>query len=162
AAVVSAPGTISGNTTACVGTATTLIDGGGGTWTSNATAIATIGLNTGIVSGLVTGTATITYSLGTGCTATTVVTVSPAPGAISGLNTVCPGAAISLSHAVTGGTWSSGNTGVATVDASGNVTGVAPVTTSITYTLPNGCPTAKTITVNPLPLAITGNTDVCL
>ncbi len=47
-----------------------------------------------------------------------------------------------------GGTWSSSNSGEATVDASGNVTGVSSGTPIITYTLPGtGCYITTPVTV---------------
>lgn len=160
--VISAPPSITGNQNVCVGTTTTLINSGGGTWTSGSTSVATVGAGTGIVTGMTTGTATITYSLGTGCAVNAVVTVNPAPAAIIGPSAVCPGATITLSHIVAGGTWSIGNTSIVTVDPStGVVTGVAPTFTGVTYTLPGGCYASKNIVVNPLPAAITGNTNVC-
>ena len=54
--------------------------------------------------------------------------------------------------APTGGTWSSSNTAVATVDANGLVTGVSAGTADITYTNTAGCTSlAQTITVVSIP-----------
>jgi hypothetical protein len=47
----------------------------GGTWSSSTTTVATIG-TAGLVTGVSQGTSTITYSLGAGCEATAVVTVT--------------------------------------------------------------------------------------
>ena len=58
--------------------------------------------------------------------------------------------------------WSSGNTAVATVGSgSGIVIGVSAGSVLITYTIPTGCYMTKLITVNPLPSAITGITEIC-
>ncbi len=96
-------------------------------------------------------------------TVTVVVTVNPYAGNISGPTSVCVGASIALSDDVTGGAWSSLNTSIATVDASGNVTPVAgpggPVTIAYTSSLCSFVATATyPITVLPLPsvAAITG------
>ncbi len=156
------PPAITGALNVCVGSTTTLSDGSpGGTWTASGTS-ATVGAFSGIVTGGSTGTSPVTYTLPTGCSRSVTVTVNPLPGVISGPSTVCPGAAITLSSAPAGGTWSSATTTVATTgSATGIVTGGTPGTTVITYTLGTGCTRTKTITVNTLPAAITGANNVC-
>src|SRR5690606_32491770 len=68
--------------------------------------------------------------------------------------------------ATPGGTWSTSDAAIATVNATGVVTGVAPGTATITYTLTNGdgCTGTQTlvVTVNALPVvpAITGTLDL--
>ncbi|MES2701457.1 MAG: Ig-like domain-containing protein [Bacteroidota bacterium] len=156
------PGSITGTLAVCTGNTTSLGSAtGGGTWTSGATGIATIGAATGIVSGITAGVATITYTAGSGCFITAAVTVNPLPGAISGLSTVCIGSTVTYSSTSTGGTWLSSNTAVATVSAAGVVTGIATGTANITYTLATGCMTVKPVTVNANPAAITGTGVVC-
>lgn len=156
------PAAISGTLNVCVGQTTTLTDAGGGTWTSSNTGVATVGLSSGLVTGISPGTSTITYTLSTGCYATTTVTVNPQPAAIFGSLNVCVGNTTLLSDSG-GGTWSSSNTAVATVDSlSGLVTGVSPGTSRITYTLSTGCRTFAVITVNPLPATILGTLHVCV
>ncbi len=155
------PSAISGLSEICLGATNTLSDGGGGTWTSGTPAIATIGSASGIVSGLSAGTVTITYTLGNGCSAYGGFTVDALPAAIAGPGNVCTGQTITLTDAG-GGTWSSGTPGIATIgSSSGVVTGVSAGTDIITYQLPTGCITTKTITVNPLPSAISGTLSVC-
>ncbi len=157
------PSSISGTATACVGLTTTLSDAGGGTWVSSNPARATIGSSTGIVTGIVSGNAKITYTLATGCTTTTNVTINPLPSAISGTAVVCAGATTTLSDAGSG-TWSSSSGSIATVGtSSGVVTGVLAGNTTITYTLPTSCVITTPLTVNPLPYAgtITGATTFC-
>ena len=51
----------------------------GGSWTSNATGIATVSSSTGVVTGVTAGNAVISYTLPTGCIMTTDVTVHPKP-----------------------------------------------------------------------------------
>lgn len=82
---------------------------------------------------------------------------------ITGTFTVCVGATTALADATPGGTWSSGNTAVATVGSlTGSVFGVAAGTAGITYTAPSG-PVSVVVTViaTPVPAPITGATGVC-
>ncbi|MCW3120631.1 MAG: surface protein [Flavipsychrobacter sp.] len=159
--VLALPSAISGTKTVCAGSATTLSDAEGGTWSSSNTAIATIGTSSGIVTGVAAGTATITYTLSTGCNVTTVVTVNPSPAAISGTKLVCVGLTTTLSDAG-GGTWSSSTTTIATIGSStGIATGVAAGTSTITYKIGTGCAVTIILTVSALPSAISGTTTVC-
>jgi len=162
--VNASPAVISGSDSVCVGGTTTLTDAtGGGTWSSSATAKATIGSATGLVTGLSAGTTNITYSTGTTCFAIKQLTVSSAPAAITGNTNVCLGLTSTLSHPVTGGTWSSSNTAVATIDATtGVVTGVTTGTSTITYVVSPGCIKTAVVNVAGLPAAIGGGTSpVC-
>ena len=163
--VNSLPAIITGTKNVCSGFTTNLFDATGlGTWSSSNTAVATIGSLTGVVTGgavAVTSTATITYTVGTGCINTTTVTVNPQPGAILGANALCLGTSITLSDAG-GGTWLSANPAIASITAGTVVTGNAVGSTTITYTLSTGCYVTVPMTVNPLPAAITGPTLVCI
>ncbi len=165
------PGSISGTQTVCVSSTTTLSDGvSGGVWSSGSTAVATVGTD-GVVSGVSVGTATISYFVTNSCgsaSATAVVTVNalPVAGTITGTRVVCAGSITALTDAAAGGAWSSVTSSVGTVDASGNVTGIASGNTTISYTVTNSCGTAaatQMVTVNPLPNAgaITGTPIVC-
>jgi len=87
--------------------------------------------------------------------------ITPPPVIITGTGVVCQGGTTTLTGSVTGGTWSSSNTSVATVDAAGIITGVAPGTTIITYLATSGGD-ARAVTVNPLPASISGTTTVCI
>ncbi len=160
---------ITGTLGVCVSGTSTLSNAtSGGTWSSSATGVATIGSSTGVVTGVSTGTADISYVTTSG-TVTAVVTVSPSPdaGSISGTSSVCVGADITLTNTVTGGTWSSSATAKATVGSTtGVVSGLEAGTTTISYTVANGCGSASTttvVTVNPLPSAgtITAPTHGC-
>ena len=167
-------GSISGASTVCVGSSTTLSVAGtpGGTWSSSNTAAATVNAATGVVSGVSAGTTTITYSVTTSCGNATVsqdITVNALAnaGTISGPVAVCESASIFLSSNITGGIWASNTPGVATVNSSGKVTGVAAGNVTITYTVTTTCGVNKAtynITVNPIPNAGTldGQPTVCV
>ncbi len=146
-----------GPTTVCAGSAISLSDAAaGGAWSSSNTAIATVS-GAGVVTGVAAGSAVIVYSKA-GCSISTVVNVGTLP--ITGPVTVCSGSAITLNEATPGGTWSSSNTGVATISATGLVTGVSPGTASISYTSGSCPPVGLVITVTSLP-GITGITTLC-
>ena len=99
---------------------------------------------------------------------TIYVNVNSYAGVISGPTLVCAGATLSLSESVTGGGWTSGNTAVATVDASGVVTALSVGTADISYTVSTApCAAAsaiQTVTVATTPSAgsITGPSSVCV
>jgi len=135
----------------------------GGTWTSGATGVAIIDPSTGILTTVSSGIAPITYTLGTSCAAYAAFTVDALPGAISGPTQVCVGDSIGLTDGPPGGVWTSGNPTIATIgSSSGEVTGIAPGTVVFTYTImPGGCTASYIVTVNSLPLPITGRTEFC-
>ena len=154
---------ITGNLPVCVGATTTLNDAtAGGTWNSGTTGVATIGLGTGVLTGVSSGTSIITYTSTVGCTTTVIATVNPLPAAITGITNVCVGLTTALTDATAGGTWSSSNSGTATVNATGTVTGVAAGGVTITYKLPTGCIATIPVIVNPLPNPIAGPANVCM
>lgn len=166
---------ITGNNAVCVGSNLQLANAtSGGVWISSNTAAATVDAN-GLVTALSAGSSTISYSVTdpvSGCSnsATHAITINALPtvSSITGNGAVCVGSSTMLSSATSGGTWSSSNTGVATVDpATGNVTGVTAGSATISYTVTStGCITTVThpITVDPLPTVagITGNNAVCV
>ncbi len=161
------PAAIVGATTVCQGLTTSLTDAAtGGLWSSSAPGVATIGSTTGVVTGISGGSASITYSLPTGCIAATAplgFVVNPTPATIDGgpIPTICPGTTTTLTDATGAGTWVSNNTAVATM-AGAVATGVAAGTSTITFTLTaTGCATTSVLTVNPNPAAITGTAVVC-
>ena len=99
---------IQGATNMCAGTTTTLTDSTtGGTWSSSAPGVASIS-TTGIVTSITGGTTTVTYSYGTGCSATSVMSVTPYPAAPAAPSPIsyCLGAtAVPLTSPGTGLLW---------------------------------------------------------
>lgn len=139
----------------------------GGTWSVDNTSVATIDATTGILTPVSTGTTTVTYELYAGCTTTAVVTVNSAVSSITGASAICSGVPTSLSVTPTGGTWTSSDTTLATIDGAGVVTGVTDSLyvvsnreVTILYTAPTGCTASVVLTVNATPL-ISGSPYVC-
>ncbi len=157
------PASITGTMAVCVGLNTTLSDASpGGTWASSNHAVGTIGITSGIETGITSGTTTDTYTIAHGCYVTAVVTVNPNPSPIAGNLSVCVGLTTSLSDATPGGTWASSPVVICVINpATGVATGAGAGTANITYTLATGCLTTAVVTVNPLPLAINGVKEFC-
>ena len=150
---------ITGGTSVCVGSTTPLTDlTGGGIWSSSNTSAATVSV-TGVVYGVATGSTTISYSQG-GCTTTVAFTVGAAISPVTGPSAYCVGSTGTLSDGTGGGTWSTSNTGIATVTPSGTVTGVATGSANIIYST-GGCSISYPITVAGALTPITGTTSVC-
>jgi len=143
-----------------------------GVWSSSNPSVASINASTGVATGISVGTTNINYTLSSNAASNTcyttpsqVLTVpNPQLPAITGTTVVCAGATTVLSNTITGGSWSSSNTAVATVSSNGTVSGVAAGTSTITYTvIESGCTRTSTvsITVNPSPSAtITSSSSV--
>lgn len=129
-------------------------------WSSSNNRVAKVN-DDGVVTGIAQGTVTITIKSSSGLVKTKAkVTVVQSPTGItldknkvaldmSGTKTTKLNATIQPSNANrnTGITWNSSNTGVATVDQSGNVTAKANGTTTITATTQNGKSASCTVTV---------------
>ena len=153
---------IEGRDTIClggVGYKTDIV--GGGTWRSSNTSVATISIDSGLVAGLTIGTTIITYTLPSGCKSKDTIRVIANPPAILGTTHLCVGATTALTNADFWGRWSSGNNSVATVSTTGIVTGLNSDTVTIYFTINPGCKSSVLVTVNPLPLPITGKDIDC-
>ena len=145
---------ITGSTTFCSGTTSAFSNLiGGGTWTSSNTAIATIDPLSGVATGVAAGVDTITYTTPSGCVSTVTIIVVSTTTPITGTTSVCEGATTALFNSSPGGTWSSSNTAVASIDAAtGIVSGIATGTTTITYSISAGCFTTTPLPVFPAPV----------
>lgn len=157
------PSSVTGIPVLCVGASTSLFNAtAGGSWSSSAPAVATVGSGSGVVNGVSPGTTVITYATGPGCTATQTVTVNPAPPVITGDSVVCSGFTSNLSDATSGGTWSSSNTAIATIgSASGILTAGTSGIDTIIYILSAGCFSKTPVTVNSFSSPITGTFSLC-
>jgi len=152
--------------TICQGSSTGYVANiSGGEWTSTNILAASVGTATGDVYGVGAGSSTISYTISlTGCWDTTRINVNPLPAPITGpgINGVCVGQTTSDSDATTGGSWISGNSLVAGINATtGTISGVSQGTSIITYILPTGCEVTTVISVNGIPGPITGPDSVC-
>jgi hypothetical protein len=106
------------------------------TASSTLNGFAKTGTSSNFVAGTVSGT----------CPAYTVTTA-----AITGTAAVCVNATSQLNNTVSGGTWSSSNATVASINASGLVTALSTGTSQIKYTTLCGGVSTLTVTVNPKP-----------
>jgi uncharacterized protein YjdB len=152
---------ITGSTSFCVGSSTTLSDATpAGTWSSGDPTVATVGLSTGVVTGVAIGTAVITYDV-SGIYVTTTVTVLAIPAPITGASSLCAGMTTAMSDATPGGVWSCAVTPIAVFGSTNILAGTSPGTATITYTL-GGCSATKVMTVLAVPPPVTGPAGVCI
>lgn len=87
---------------------------------------------------------------------TTTIVIYPNAGVITGIDSVCPDFTVSLSNVIGGGVWSSSNDTLATVSATGLVTGISGGVDTIRYTVTNSC--ATTVAIFPL---LVRDTAIC-
>jgi len=140
AVVGTSPAPITGTTSLCIGTPAILSDATtGGVWSSSYTFTATVGSLTGVVTPVASGGTTIEYTVGA-CSVSTVVSIGyTVIDSVTGPTTVCVGSTITLADLTAGGTWSSSNVAIATVNVStGVVTGVSAGWVNIFYNV-TGC-----------------------
>jgi uncharacterized protein YjdB len=162
--VVNLSASISGPSTVCKASTMTLTGSpAGGSWTSTNISYVTVDPSSGIVTGVNTGSATVSYSVASGCFATTVVSVTPSPGSITGTFTTCVNNTVTLNVSPAGGTWSVDNPGIASFGpTTGVLTGVATGVANVTYTAPGGCTRTATVSVGAEIPANTGSNLVCV
>ncbi len=151
---------LSGATMACTGQTTALSASlAGGTWSSSNPGYATVSA-TGVVGGVNAGAVRITYAL-SGCQSVANLTISQL-NATTGTAVTCQNVPLTLANTtIGGGTWSSSNTSVATVNNSGVVYGVSGGSATISFNANNGCVAAKVVTLNPTG-SISGTASVCI
>ena len=118
----------------------------GGVWSSSNPAVGSIDAISGAITGIASGTITITYTLG-GSYVTGDFTVNPNPAPITGGSvTICATATTTLADPTPGGTWSAyfyASVG----SSSGVVTGIYAGVADIYYTVA-GCSAITTVTVD--------------
>ncbi|MEM9546324.1 MAG: T9SS type A sorting domain-containing protein [Bacteroidota bacterium] len=152
--------------TICAGFTTAIAPTSGGVWTSSNVVVATID-NLGNITGISPGMADLVYTdTNTGCSSKPlIVTVIAAPEvSITGEDELCIGETTTLAP-TTGGTWSSDNAAVATVDNSGNVTPVGTGFVRFTFAANQfGCTaTTEEIIVHQTPNTfINGPSEICI
>jgi trimeric autotransporter adhesin len=159
----SSVGAITGTFSVCAGNVTSLADATTmGTWSLSNTSVATVN-TAGVVKGLASGSDTVVYTKG-GCSVFQVVTVSANPATpILGNANACVGQNDSLSNATSGGTWSLNYPTLATISATGVLTGIATGNVTVTYTYAGGCYVTKLVAVNAASSvgAISGTFAIC-
>lgn len=161
--------TVSGQPILCEGETTVLTAStSGGTWSSSNNSIALVDAN-GEVTAVATGSAIITYDLGSDMCATSpnfgVQIIDKPTVSITGATSLCVGESTLLSTTGSGGFWTSSDTDVAIVSSSGIVVGTGPGSVSFTYTSSNGCASESTgiITVDPnVDVYVDFNGSLCL
>jgi len=158
------PAPISGTAIFCSYQSSTLSEAiGGGVWSSSTPSVATV-TSFGFVAGVMTGTTVISYTI-TGCTpAMQTVTIAPTPSPINGMTSICSHAVTRLTDSSAGGTWSSSDTTIAIISATGDISCIDTVVgtiVTITYTLPTGCLTTINEVVQTAPKSIYGIDSIC-
>ena len=148
---------ITGLSQLCTGSSITLSDTlAGGVWSSSNTSLATVISTTGIVTAVAQGNVNINYTITNSCGSAfqsfpLTITNGPVTPPITGTNNVCIAKTITLSNTSAGGTWTSSDNTIATINNSGVVTGVAAGNITITYSVTNTCGVAAQtlpVTVN--------------
>jgi uncharacterized protein YjdB len=127
----------------CIGSSIEISTTLNGTWTASPTGI--VQINNQIFTSLAVGQTKIIYTdANTGCQSDSIlVTVNQLPQVqVIGNDTICVGTTTTLSPS-TGGTWSSNNITVASVNNSGLVTAISEGDVSLTFTDSNGCSTTS-------------------
>jgi uncharacterized protein YjdB len=156
---------ISGSNAVCTGTSTSLSNiATGGTWTSSTAPVCSVNFTTGFATGMSPGTATINYTLASGCFAQTVVTVNAIPPAITGSASMCNGNTSTYTNTSPGGAWSSSNPLIVSINpTSGVATASMLGATTIFYTVggSTGCSVTQPVTVTVGPSPIVGPTALC-
>jgi gliding motility-associated-like protein len=176
--------TVTGSSPLCIGGTSVytangvLLSGGTGAWSSSNPSVATVSA-TGLVTGMSVGTCNIIYTITGGCggivSAQQSVTINP-NATIASMTSTSPlcigGTSVYTANGVilSGGTgeWSSSNPSIATVDATGLVTGISAGSCNIIYTITGGCggtaSAQQSLVINPnvAVASVTGSSPMCI
>jgi|GEM_PF-1430355 len=171
-------GTISGSQNLCIGSTITYTStASGGIWSSSNILVAGIDPVSGLLTAISAGITIISYTVAgsNGCPDAVVtrqvnVTTLLSAGTLFGLQSVCAGQTTFFASTIQGGTWSSGNPSVATVNpTTGLVTGISQGIAIITYTILGsaGCPSANatrviSVSARPNPGVLSGPQTICI
>ncbi|MFT6333932.1 MAG: putative repeat protein (TIGR01451 family) [Halioglobus sp.] len=131
----------------CIGETTLMASANAGTWESFPEFVATID-NSGLITAVSSGEAYFTFTeTQTGCTNTLgTIIVNPSPEITSGAPKICVGEKTNLFPS-TGGTWTSDDPSVATINNNGLATGVSPGIVRFSFTdATTGCTSAPSNT----------------
>uniref|UniRef100_UPI00047BB053 T9SS type B sorting domain-containing protein n=1 Tax=Flavobacterium filum TaxID=370974 RepID=UPI00047BB053 len=92
------------------------------------------------------------------------VTIDGISGTISGPSSLCALEVGTFTVSVSGGTWQSDDTSIATIDQNGIVTAIAAGSVAITYSIPGSCTSiiSTNLTVFPLPQPILESAFICV
>lgn len=159
------PNIAAGTTELCVGSTTVLSVDSTGTWTSLDENIVMISGNTAI--GISSGFVTVRFSeTTTGCENSLLLHVSErAQTNIIEADNICVGLTTQLSPS-SGGVWSSSNNAIASVNNTGQVTGISAGSATFIFTeTATGCNSLPTniVTIKGLPtISITGPDSICI
>jgi len=157
---------IYGPASCCIGSAVTLSDSlTDGHWYSIDTGIAVIDSNSGIVTGHSAGNDSICYVL-SGDTVYTVITVDTVLNGvhITGRDSVCVGASVSLTAGIPGGFWFGSN--LSASDSLGIVTGLLPGRDTVFFALANACgadtASMSILVLSPTDAGTIAGSNICL
>ncbi len=167
--VLDAPTTsIIGSNEICINGNTTLSPSTGGTWISTNSNIATVS-NNGVVVGISPGIVQFMFTnTASGCQSELSDAITVHADLVpynTGDNPLCIGATTVYAPA-SGGTWTSSNDNIATIDNNGLVTAVGTGSVQFTYEDPNTACSASTTTpltvLSPPDISLNGPSEICI
>jgi uncharacterized protein YjdB len=158
--------TLLGQDSLCIGQTTNFDPSSGGTWSSSNVSVATINQTTGLVTSVNGGQASFTFTTFEGCASdpSDPITVIPNANITIGDATLCVGDQTFVLSDLPGGSWTSTNPTVATINEFGEVLAISSGFTQVIYTEPLlGCVTTSptNIVVNTVPTVNASKSTIC-